>query len=223
MRPLSSVIAAALLATTVPAFAQTAPTSPSPISRVDVTGTLGWFNANKSDLDSQSYNDWYSRSLHGGLLAGWYWTDNLKTEVEFGGSTRATVRTYRQVVINGQNASDFAAHDFSTRKLAVSQLYQGYRNQWVHPYIGVGVETTWERHAEDHSPIFWYDSAARVSRQVVPRRLVGPRTETTVRALATVGFKAYMTRRAFFRGDFRMAFRGGVDEVLLRCGFGVDF
>lgn len=223
MRTRHVVYVAALMLAAAPAFAQTVPPPPSPISRADASGMLGWFNANKSDLDAQSYNDWYGRSLHGGLSAGWYWTDHLKTEVEFGASTRATVRSYRQLTINGLPASDITAHDFSTRKLAITQLYQGYRNQWVHPYVGVGVETTWERQTEDHAPIFTYDQLARVSRQVEPRRVVGPRTETFVRALGTVGFKAYMTRRAFFRGDFRMAFRGGIDEVLLRGGFGFDF
>jgi hypothetical protein len=32
-----------------------------------------------------------------------------------------------------------------------------------------------------------------------------------------------MTQRAFFRSDLRLVFRNGVDEVLLRFGFGADF
>ena len=32
-----------------------------------------------------------------------------------------------------------------------------------------------------------------------------------------------MTRRAFFTGDMRIMFRGGVEEVLFRAGFGIDF
>ena len=32
-----------------------------------------------------------------------------------------------------------------------------------------------------------------------------------------------MTRRAFFTSDTRLMFRSGIDEVLFRFGFGVDF
>jgi hypothetical protein len=32
-----------------------------------------------------------------------------------------------------------------------------------------------------------------------------------------------MTRRAFFAGDTRLMFRKGLDEVLFRVGFGIDF
>ena len=32
-----------------------------------------------------------------------------------------------------------------------------------------------------------------------------------------------MTRRAFFTGDTRVMFSSGIDEVLFRLGFGVDF
>ena len=48
-------------------------------------------------------------------------------------------------------------------------------------------------------------------------------TSTEVRPFVATGFKAYMTQRAFFRSDVRVGVRDGVDEVLLRFGFGVDF
>jgi hypothetical protein len=32
-----------------------------------------------------------------------------------------------------------------------------------------------------------------------------------------------MTPRTFFRGDLRVAFRSGVDDVITRFGFGFDF
>jgi hypothetical protein len=40
---------------------------------------------------------------------------------------------------------------------------------------------------------------------------------------AATGFKAYLAQRAFFRSDLRFAFRDGLEDVLLRFGFGVDF
>lgn len=222
MSPFQRLQAAALVLLAVPAFAQTNP-PPSPVSRRDFGATLGWFNANKSELDADPYDDWYGRSLHGGLAAGWYWTDHLKTEVDVGATTTAKLRTYPRRVIDGQQTNTPIEYSFSTRKLAVAQLYQGLRNQWVHPYAAVGVEATWERVSESHGPTFVYDQTTRTSRQVLPARTAGPETDLVVRPFGAVGFKAYLTPRSFFRSDLRLTFRGGIDEVLARFGFGFDF
>ena len=216
MRHLPLVLAAVLTAT--PAAAQ----STAPLSRADFSGTLGWFNANKSGVDEDRNNDWYNRSLHGGLGAGWYWTDNLKTEVDFSATTAATLRTYPRVIIDGLQTSTATKYSIGTKKVAVSQHYQAFRNRYVHPYAGVGIETTWEQTTAEYAPTWVYDSATRTSRQVLPSRIVGPDTDVIVRPFGALGFKAYMTRHSFFRTEMRVAFRGGVDEVLLRFGFGFD-
>ncbi len=66
-------------------------------SRADVSGSLGWFNADKAELNSsEGTNDWYNRSLYGGAGFGWYWTDHWKTEIEGGASSEAELRTYTQ-------------------------------------------------------------------------------------------------------------------------------
>jgi opacity protein-like surface antigen len=214
-------VLAVLLA--APAAAQNIPAPPSPISRADVTGTLGWFNANKSDLDEESYNDWYNRSLHGGVGFGWYWTDHLKTEIDYGATTTAKLRLYPRVLLDGQYTATPIEASFQTHKLGVSQVYQGFRNQWFHPYAAAGIETTWERTTEQYGPTYLFDSVSRSSRLVLPPRAEGPETDVIVRPFGAVGFKAYMTPRTFFRSDLRMTVRGGIDEVLLRFGFGVDF
>ena len=220
----SLTLACAILLAGAPvALAQSGARPPSPLNRFEIGGTLGWFNANKSNLESDSYNDWYNDSLHGGLSAAWYWTDHLKTEVEVGGTTESKLRTYPRVVVNGLPANTPIEHSFSTRKLAVGQYYQGYRNVWFHPYVAAGVEATWERSHERHAATYFFDSAARTSREVLPARTVGPDTDVVVRPFGAVGFKAYMTPRSFFKSDLRLAVRGGVDEVVVRFGFGVDF
>ena len=216
MRHLPLVLAAVL--TAAPAAAQTT----APLSRADFSGTLGWFNANKSDLNPDRYNGWYNRSLHGGLGAGWYWTDHLKTEIDFSGTTAARFNTFPRVVIDGRQMNVYVENSIGTRKLAVSQHYQGFRNRWVHPYAGAGGEVTWETITEQHNPISTYDSVTRTSRAVLPAKTVGPKTDVIVRPFGALGFKAYMTQRSFFRTEMRVAFRGGIDEVLLRFGFGFD-
>jgi opacity protein-like surface antigen len=218
-----AIAAVLLLACAADARAQQPAPPPSPISRVDVSGTLGWFNANKSDLEPAPNNDWYNRSLHGGVSVGWYWTDHLKTEIEAGATTTATLRNYPRVVFDGQPTNASVESSFRTRKLAVSQQYQAYRNEWAHPYVAAGVETTWERVTESYGPLYLYDSVARTSRLVAPPRTEGPETRVVVRPFGAVGVKAYMTPHSFFKTELRMSARRGVDEVLLRFGFGVDF
>jgi hypothetical protein len=111
----------------------------------------------------------------------------------------------------------------SQRSLAVSQQYQFFRNQWFHPRVGAGVEIARERTTEEYSPIFVFDSVTRTPRQLAPPRNEGPEHRTITRPFAEAGFKAYMTRRAFFTADTRLMYRKGLDEVLFRLGFGVDF
>lgn len=221
--PKPPLLAGAFLLAASTAFAQT-PAPPSPIARADVTGTLGWFNAEKAEIHSLPYsNDWYSRSLHGSLGAGWYWTDNLKTEIDVAATTKAEMYASRQLVVDGRQTYSSSEFSFDTRKLAVSQQYQFYRNVFFHPHLAAGVDLTWERVSERVAPTFTYDPVARTSTQTSPSRTVGPETSFRARPFAAVGFKAYMTPRSFFRSDMRWTFHGGIDEVLLRFGFGVDF
>ena len=55
-------------------------------------------------------------------------------------------------------------------------------------------------------PVFIYDHVTRISRQVAPARTEGPTHRIVVRPFGELGFKAYMTRRAFFTDDTRMMF-----------------
>lgn len=223
MKPASIILTALLLALSAPAaLAQTAP-PPTPIARADLTVMLGWFNADKEDPTRQSYNDWYNSSLYGGIGAGWYWTDNHKTEVDFGATTRGDVYRSSPVIIGSQQTYTTSRLWFSTRKLTVGQQYQAYRNAWFHPHVAAGVDLTWEESREERAPTYVYDSVARTSRVIAPAQTIGPTVDLIVRPFAAVGFKAYMTPRSFFRSDVRFTFRGGVDEFLWRAGFGLDF
>ena len=50
---------------------------------------IGWQNLHKDQPAEQRYSDdWINGIFYGGGGAGWYWTDNLKTQVDFGGGTK---------------------------------------------------------------------------------------------------------------------------------------
>ncbi len=224
MKPWIGLHVAVLLAATAPAaLAQTVPVPPSPIARGDVSGMLGWFNADKADVDTRSYNDWYNSSLYGGIGAGWYWTDNHKTEIDFGATTEGDIYAARPVIVGTQQTYINSRLFFSTRKLAVSQQYQAYRNVWFHPHVAAGIDLTWEKSREERFPTYVYDSVTRTSREIAPGQPPAPDVDLIVRPFAAVGFKAYMTQRGFFRSDLRFTIDDGIDEALWRFGFGIDF
>lgn len=214
MRGTRTILAVvAFLATAIPGSAQPAA---APISRVDAAGALGWLNAQKAVPDNYGgNNDWYNRSLYGGGSFGWYWTDNWKTEIEGGGSTQAELYGAEPIVIDGRPASIYSTYGFSTARVAIGQQYQFFRNVWVHPFIGGGVDLTWET-IERYDEVYSSQTPGRINRP--------DQHEFHTRPFATFGLKAYMTRRGFFRTDLKfVADSHGLDEVTLRFGFGVDF
>lgn len=202
------------------AAAQTS--SQAPLARSDMAATIGWLNGHKPSADPYG-NAWYNHALHGGGSVGWYWSDHLKTEIEAGASNTAHLYRYRPATIGGIPTYQSSELDIRTSRLALGQQYQFLRNAWVHPHLGAGLDLTWERTAEHIDAITTYDSQGRNPRELRPAITIGPETRLRVRPFAEAGFKAYMSRRAFFRAGMRLAFHGGVDEVIMRCGFGVDF
>jgi hypothetical protein len=205
------------------AAAQTpAPAAPS---RTDFHAVIGWQNLRQQrGIDAfSSYNNWANGIFYGGVGAGWYWTEHAKVQVDVGAGTRGRHYRYRQLTVNGIQTSESANVSIQQQSVAVSQQYQFFENQWFHPRVGIGADIARESRTEQFQPVFTYDPVARVSRQVSPARTVGPGHRTIVRPFGEVGLKAYMTERAFFTGDARVMFRGGIDEVLFRLGFGVDF
>ncbi len=213
MRGIHAAIAAVVLLAVAPAAL--AQGTAAPVSRADASGSFGWLNADKGEIDpNHGRDDWYNQSAYGGVSFGWYWTDHLKTEIDGGVSSPADLMVYIPTVIDGRQSTLYSTYTFSTSRVAIGQQYQFYRNVWFHPFVGAGLDVTWER-TRRRDEVY---SAQPVRTETFPGR-----TELLVRPFATVGFKAYFTPRAFFRTDMKLAFDKGVDEALLRFGLGVDF
>jgi hypothetical protein len=210
-------LAAALVAGAREASAQTAPR----LVRADLSGTAGWLSAGTVIYSPRDSKDWHS-SLFGTVSAGWYWTDNLKTEIDVGAGTQATAYRFQYVVIDGRPSYRNSEYAFSRRILGISQQYQFLRNAWFHPHVAAGANLTWERATERSSTVVVGDLVGD-PRGLPAAGTEGPNTRFTVHPFVATGFKAYMTPRSFFRTDLRVRFHGGPDETQLRFGFGVDF
>jgi hypothetical protein len=186
--------------------------SRTPLVRGDAHFVVGWQNLRKEQQPERRYSDdWINDIFFGGAGAGWYWTDHLKTQVDFGAGTEGSQFRY------GQPTSSTSRLRVRQQSLAIAQHYQFFRNQWFHPRLGAGVDIALETTREE------YDFMFLGGPQITPARTDGPHRRMIARPFAEAGFKAYMTRRAFFTADTRLMFKNGFDEVLLRFGFGVDF
>ncbi len=190
--------------------------------RGDVSGHIGWLAVDPGGSGRYNGDDW-DHSFFGAVGAGWYWTDHVKSELDLGAGTKAESYLTTQVTVNNLQGFRVVERTSSRRILGISQQYQFFRNAWFHPHIAAGANLTWERRDDLVRPVTVYDPVARISRVVEAERRDGPRTEFDVRAFVAAGFKAYMTRRAFFRSDLRVGFKNGIDETIPRLGFGADF
>src|SRR5262245_8239222 len=201
MKPLWVGLAALLFATPAPAQ----DVLKAPVSRADIQFVAGWQNLrNRHEPENVPYrNDWVNDIFFGGMGAGWYWTDHHKTQVDFGAGTKATSYTSQQITVGGTVTYESSIVERREKNVSITQQYQFFRNQWFHPNVGAGVEIARATTTERYPPVFVYDSATRISRELVPARTEGPNHDTFVRPFAQAGFKSYVTRKAFFTSDVR--------------------
>ena len=208
------------------AWADQAPAATPPVGpRADIHGVIGWQNLRQPTDDAafDRYDDWANGIFYGGAGAGYYWTQHLKTQVDYGSGTRGDHYRYRLVTFGGLQSSEVSEVSIRKQSLAISQQYQFFKNQWFHPHVAAGVDIGRETSTTRFQPVVVYDPVTRASRQISPARTEGPSHRTIVRSFGETGFKAYMTPRAFFTTDARFLFRSSLEEVVFRVGFGVDF
>src|SRR5438067_1748222 len=138
----------------------------TPLSRGDVHFVIGWQNLRREQTPQQPggyHDDWLNRIFYGGAGAGWYWTDNLKTQVDFGAGTTAEQYRYSYTTTNSQSTSSSSRLSLQQQSVAVAQQYQFFRNQWFHPHVGAGLEVARETTREIYEPIIVFDNTTHVS------------------------------------------------------------
>lgn len=183
--------------------------TPTQLVRADATATLGVFTANHTDVDE--YGRW-GHSGFAGLAAGYYWTDHLKTEIETAWTGDVEAFSYERTV-DRPNTYAYSEHQYRVFKVSAGQAYQFGRNAFLHPFVGAGIDIDRQRERIERS----------IETPTTSNRT--DRTDTSVRAhpFAAVGFKAYLTQRAFFRGELKTVVGSRVEHVVWKAGFGVDF
>src|SRR5262245_31832068 len=191
-------------------------------TRADLHFVIGWQNLHK-DAPLDSFDDWLNDLFYGGAGVGWYWTDKLKAQVDFGAGTHGRQFRYEPIGSGVTQTYQTSRVDVRQSSIAIGQQYQFFHNQWFHPHVGAGVDIARETTIERYDPVFGFDPVTRTTRQLSGPRTEGPDHDVVARPFVETGFKAYMTRRSFFTGDMRLMAHHGIDEVLFRMGFGIDF
>jgi len=205
-----------ILACTGLAGAQTERAGPR-LPRGDISWSVGLWGANEDRPDT--YGDWY-HTWNGTVAAGYYWTEHLKTEIDAGLTSEDRLWGTR-VSAGGIYAA--SSHLYSTHNVRLTQQYQFGHNARFHPHLAVGVAFSWVRHTEEREPAYQTFRVPPYSVIVEPARTIGPVTKMEAVPFVGGGFKGYVSERAFFRSDMTIGLRGGVRNVTLGCGFGVDF
>lgn len=191
------------------------------LARFDVTASAGWWGSDTKDLPGDVYRNWDAAGS-ATLSFGTYWTEHVKTEIEFGGAGERDFYGTESLQ-SDRTASRYVyrEHAIATRSLSLTGLYQLLHNTWVHPFIGGGLDVDWDRHRTETEIRSFFSTPTPTSTLESQPEIV----EHTVRARAalTTGIKVYVARRAFLRTDFRVSFTDGIDAMRWRAGAGIDF
>ena len=186
----------------------------------DLTVSLGWSGA---EHDSTNDYDRWRGSLFVGVSGGHYWTEHVKTEIEAAWNSRTTDEVYEELVVGATRTYGIATYRVSDARLSLGQSYQFGRNEWVHPFVGVGADLV-RRHVE-------MDRPAQTRQTYTYQRPIDVRipaaqssdTRALVRPYVKGGWKMYASDRLYFTTEFKLGFAPDLDHALWKIGMGFDF
>jgi hypothetical protein len=191
------------------------------LPRHDATLSIGWSGA---EYGVEDYDRWRG-SLLLGVGVGRYWTDHLKTEIEAGWNSRSNGEIYEEVIVGGTPAYGLANYRVGDIKLSLGQTYQFGRNEWVHPFVGAGIDvirrdTVFDRPPQNR-PSYGGPNQRPIDVLVPPRH--ESETRTLARPFIKAGWKMYASDRVYFSTEFKLGFAPDLDHAVWKLGLGFDF
>ena len=98
-----------------------------------------------------------------------------------------------------------------------------FADTWFHPFIGGGVDLIWTTSESEQLTSYplRVGTGLPASTGRTARAPGIDRFQASI-PFALVGYKAYFNQWVFFRNDLRLTLDGGVNEVAIRFGIGVD-
>ena len=193
----------------------------------DVAASIGTFGVSPQTTH-QTYDDWYFEGRYA-VSIGKYWTDHIKTELEFAHSGEEARYVQRFIDVPGVPPHySIPGEEFNRlQQLSGRVVYQFLDNAWAHPYVFGGVSLDINRRRTDIPPNYFYPPVTPQSRpnpiQVTPQTVEGPDTTWRPSGIFGAGAKIYMTPRTFFNAGAVGTIGKRSGTVSLIAGFGIDF
>jgi hypothetical protein len=207
--------------------------SPPSLKKFDAGAFIGHFHAGLP-RDEEFFYDISRDAVLGTVAGGFYWTEHIKTDIEWGRTSE--IYSTGAIAVDRPDVPSYfrlyTRNETTTNVVSLAQSYQFFHNAWFHPYLTGGVDLLWD-HTDIEVPEQRFSPSAvfgpgGVIIQPAPPPIVFPaQPDKTIRefsahAFGGGGFKAYFTPRAFFRTDLRIGI-GERSPVVARVGFGADF
>ena len=191
--------------------------------RWDVSGSAALFEARPGQNDTLYQDNWYFHGRYA-VTVGHYWTQHLKTEVEYAQSGEGSIflQDFKRI--------DGLVYPYSIESLhrleqgSVRMVWQFGENTWVHPYVSAGITGDRERQRVHTDEQYQYASGRPNNRLLVVRDSTsGPTWEYGISSTAAAGAKFYMSRNAFLNTGVVGTWSKPAATVSLFAGFGIDF
>jgi hypothetical protein len=223
-------ICAALLAACVadaPAFAQAATDKTAEPARWDFNLSAGFFESRPFGTGSRfSNDDWYGEGRYAASI-GFYWTEHLKTELEFAHTGEGRRWTQELVRVPGTSTNYPIGTETAHRLQQTSArlVWQFNENAWVHPYINGGFVFDAERRTSQSPAQFYYPGDPRTQPPILVRPEMARNGVMEYRAGVTVGggAKFYMSPNTYLNTGLQVTYAKPATTASFLAGFGVDF
>ena len=211
------LVLAVLICGVTPAWASAQTAERLPAN--DTIVVMGWAGAGHHIHDQRS---WHGNALVG-LSSGHYWTEHLKTELEASWTSPRTHQVYENIERQGGHTYALSDYRASDVRFGVAQLYQFGRNDWVHPYVGLGVdvvrrESSLERLSQSRT-VFLQNRNVPVDIAAANDR----NTTVFAQGVLKTGLKMYIGEKTFFNTELKFGMRRDVDHLVWKIGMGIDF
>jgi opacity protein-like surface antigen len=206
-----------------PSLAMSQTTDPA---KWDVNASAGLFQGRPTD-DTRGWDDWYSEGRYAASL-GYYWTNHLKTELEF--STTGEGRRFTQhfVAVPGVavNYPIGVEEFYKLRQTSARVVWQFNDNVWVHPYVNAGMVYEAEHRRQWSPSEFYYPPGdpRTVTRVPINHDLNGDRgTDHRVGFTAGGGAKFYFSPKAYINAGMQITRAKPSTTFSVLTGIGVEF